>query len=124
MKSVIRSSWVLMLIFSVFEFPAHAVSSSLVISQIYLGTGTTTVVGGTFVTTRPQNQFVELFNRGTTSVNLSSWSFQYAAEGANSWQAFPLSGTIAPGQYYLIRLVGVTAGAVPLPTPDLTINLS
>src|SRR5262249_25333563 len=104
MKSLIRSFLVLMLILTVFEFPAHAVSSSLVISQIYLGTGTTILVGGTFVTTRPQNQFVELFNKGTASVSLSSWSLQYAAEGANSWQAFPLSGTIAPGQYYLIRL--------------------
>jgi hypothetical protein len=124
MKSLIRSVWVLMLIFTIFEFPAHAISSSLVISQIYLGTGTTTLVGGTFVTTRPQNQFVELFNKGTASVSLSSWSLQYAAEGANSWQAFPLSGTIAPGQYYLIRLLGVSAGNVALPTPDLTVNLS
>src|SRR6516162_4598867 len=98
MKSLIRSFWILILIFTVFEFPAHAVSSSLVISQIYLGTGTTMLVGGTLVTTRPQNQFVELFNKGTASVNLSGWSLQYAAEGLNNWQAFPLSGTIAPGQ--------------------------
>jgi hypothetical protein len=128
MKSLIRSFWVLMLIFSIFQFSAHATSSSLVISQIYLGTGTTTLVGvggsNTFSSVRPQNQFIEIFNKGTASVNLSTWSLQYAVEGANTWQAFPLSGTIAPGQYYLIRLVGVSSGDVALPTPDLTINLS
>ncbi len=85
------------------------------ISQIYLGTGDSN--------SRPANPYIELFNRGTTTTSLSGWSLQYGPEGQNIWQAFPLSGSLAPGQYYLIRTT-TASGNVTLPSADLTIALS
>jgi hypothetical protein len=81
----------------------------VVISQIYGGGGTAT---GIF-----KNDFVELLNRGTTAVDLTGWSVQYAASVGVNWQRTPLAGVIAPGHYYLIQEAPGTAGA-PLPTPD------
>ena len=127
MKYLIRSFCAAILVLGFFLSPAHAISSTMVISQVYLGNGSIVTVGGgtstTFVTVKPQNQFIELFNRGTTTVDLSTWSLQYAVEGTN-WQVFALSGTVAPGQYFLIRLTGFIGGYVNLPQPDLTINLN
>src|SRR5258706_178232 len=116
MKSFIRLFFVLILMITILRFPAHAASSSLVINQIYLGTG-----AGRF---EPQNQYLEIFNKGTTTVNVSTWSLQYAVEGTAAWQVFPLSGSIAQGQYYLIKLTGAAVGNVNLPQPDLTITLT
>jgi hypothetical protein len=116
MKSVIRAFSILLATIGALSVPAHAASSTLVISQIYLGTG-----AGSF---EPQNEYVELFNPGTASINLTSFSLQYSPEGVTPWQAFPLSGSIAPGQYYLIRLTGVSSGNIPLPQADLAITLN
>ena len=50
---------------------ASFVSANVVISQIF---------GGGGLTNAPYNHdFVELFNRGTSPVNLSNWSVQYAS---------------------------------------------
>lgn len=87
-------------------------SSSVVISQIYGGGGNS---GAAY-----KNDFIELFNRGTTTVNLSGWSVQYAAANGSSWEVANLSGSIAPGSYYLIQLATGTGGTSNLPTPDLT----
>lgn len=71
------------------------------------------------------NDFVELFNRGSTAVDVGGWTIQYATASGTTWQATPLSGTIQPGSYYLVQLAGGSAGA-PLPAPDAsgTTNLS
>ena len=70
-----------------------AVSSSIVISQVYGGGGNTNAVY--------KNDFVELFNRGNTTVDLSGWTLQYAASTSAFSASLGLSGTIAPGRYYL-----------------------
>ena len=106
---------VLTLIIMALPMPAEATSSTVVISQLYLGTG----VGDT----KPRNQYIELFNKGTATISMQGWTLQYAVEGANTWTPYALSGSIAPGQYYFIRLAGV-GGSVSLPQPDLTINLT
>jgi hypothetical protein len=113
MKCFNRVLLILILSFSFFQLSALAASSNLVISQIYLATGPGTA--------EPQNPYFELFNRGTSTVSLSGWTIQYA-QGAGVFQAFPLSGSIAPGQYYLISVIGIAGGNVSLPTPDLVIN--
>jgi predicted extracellular nuclease len=98
-----------------------ASSPNVVVSQVYGGGGNTSAPY--------QNDFVELFNRGSTSVSLSGWSVQYAsATGTGNFAANPvtaLSGTLAPGQYYLVKQAGGTTGS-PLPTPDAsgTVNMS
>ena len=89
----------------------NAVSSGVVISQVYGGGGN---AGAPF-----KNDFIELFNRGTSPVSLNGWSVQYASAAGTSWQVTPLSNvTLQPGQYYLVQ-ESAGAGAVPvLPTPD------
>ena len=97
---------------------AFAASSTLVISQIYGGGGN---AGATL-----KNDFIEIFNRGTTTINLTGWSVQYASSAGTTWQATNLSGSLAPGKYYLIQEAAGAGGTVNLPTPDATgtINMS
>lgn len=96
---------------------AQAVSQDIVISQVYGGGGNT---GAPYT-----HDFVELFNRGNSTVSLAGWSVQYASStgtgnfGANSGQLTELPNvSLAPGQYLLIQESGGTTG-VALPTPDL-----
>src|SRR5438034_6122694 len=92
--------------------PLLAVSPNVVISQVYGGGGN---LGATF-----KNDYIELFNRGTSSVNLAGWSVQYASAGGSTWTNItPLSGSIAPGHYFLIQEAAGTGGSVNLPTPDV-----
>jgi Lamin Tail Domain len=91
---------------------AHSASSDMVLSQVYAGGGNS---GATYT-----NDFVEIFNRGTTAIDLSTWSIQYASAAGTSWQATALSGTVQPGRYYLIQLASAAAIGSPLPTPDAT----
>jgi len=98
--------------------PAAASSPNVVISQVYGGGGNS---GATF-----QNDFVELFNRGNTTVSLAGWSVQYASAtgtgnfGANSGQLTELSGSLAPGRYLLIQEASTAAVGAPLPAADIT----
>jgi predicted extracellular nuclease len=88
-----------------------AVTSDVVISQVYGGGGNQ---GATLT-----HDFIELFNRGTSTVSLAGWSVQYLAPGASgSWAVTPLSGSIAPGTYYLIQEAPGAGGTTPLPAPD------
>lgn len=96
---------------------SQALSTGIVISQVYGGSGSSTEAG-----TSPFNaDYVELFNRGTTAVDLTGWALQYSRADHGPWNvlAFPSGATIAPGHYYLIQVYTVP-GALgsPLPTPD------
>ena len=95
-------------------YPARpSVSQSIVISQFYGGGGNS---GATYT-----NDFVELFNRGTTAVSLSGWSVQYASATGATWQVTALTNvTVEPGKYYLVQEAAGTGGTTPLPTPDAT----
>ena len=89
---------------------AYAASADVVISQVYGGGGNS---GATL-----KNDFVELFNRGATAVDISSWSVQYASSSGSTWQVTKLTGTIQPGQYYLVQEGAGSGGTQDLPTPD------
>jgi uncharacterized protein len=92
---------------------AAAPSTGLVINEVYGGGGNS---GSTLT-----NDFVELTNRGTTSVDLSGYSVQYHAKSATgAWQATPLTGSIAPGGYYLVAEAKGAGGTTALPTPNAT----
>ena len=95
---------------------AHA-AGDVVISQVYGGGGNSNAP--------LQNDFVELFNRSSAPVSISGWSVQYAsATGTGNFGGNPaagLSGTLQPGQYYLIKLAGGTVGAA-LPAADATVT--
>ena len=79
--------------------PVRAVPSpNIVISQVYGGGGNS---GATYT-----NDFIELFNRGTTTVDVSTWSVQYfagrcGATSHGSRRTWPAQ--IPPGGYYLIQ---------------------
>ena len=54
------------------------------ISQVYGGGGN---AGATL-----KNDFIEVFNRGTSAVNLAGWSVQYASSGGTgAWTVTPLN---------------------------------
>jgi len=102
---------------------AHLVSAqtpdpakTVVISQVYGGGGNS----GAPLT----NDFIELHNRGALAVSLSGWSVQYASSAGSSWQKTDLSGTLQPGQYFLVKLARGAGGTTDLPTPDITGTLN
>ncbi|WP_352431152.1 Ig-like domain-containing protein [Pyrinomonas sp.] len=95
---------------------AQASMPQVVISQVYGGGGNS---GATY-----KNDFIEIFNRGATAVNLNGWSVQYASSTGTTWQVTTLSGTLQPGQYYLIRQAAGGGGTVDLPPPDATGNIA
>lgn len=87
-------------------------TTDVVISQVYGGGGS---AGATFT-----NDFIELFNRGASAINLTGWSVQYASASGVSWAVTPLTGSIAPGGYYLVRQAAGTGGTTrcrPLTRP-------
>jgi uncharacterized protein len=94
------------------------VSPNVVISQVYGGGGNS---GAPYT-----HDFIELFNRGNTTVSLAGWSVQYtSATGTGNFGSAtnlitPLSGSIAPGQYVLIQESTNAAVGSPLPAPDIT----
>jgi predicted extracellular nuclease len=86
-------------------------AADIVISQVYGGGGN---AGATFT-----HDFIELFNQGPTTVNLAGWSVQYiSATGTGTWSVTPLTGSIAPGGYYLVQEAQGLGGTTPLPNPD------
>jgi hypothetical protein len=91
---------------------AHGAGSSLVVSQVYAGGGNT---GATYA-----NDFVELLNRGSSALDLTGWSIQYATASGTAWQATSLAGTLPAGHYYLVQLASAAAVGSTLPTPDAT----
>ena len=88
----------------------------VVINETYLKGGS---AGAPFT-----DKFVELYNAGDTAQDLTGWSLQYRpatrtdAPSAANTQA--LSGSIAPGGYYLISIRGNGDVGADLPTPDAT----
>lgn len=93
--------------------PSPSPSPNIVISQVFGGGGNS---GAPF-----RNDFIEIFNRGNTSVNLSGWSVQYASATASTWSVTPLTSvTLLPGQYYLIQESSGGSIGATLPAPDAT----
>jgi hypothetical protein len=87
-------------------------SSSLVVAELYASGGNS---GATYA-----NDYVVLFNRGSSSVDLTGWTLQYASAASTSWSATALAGTIAAGQAYLVELASGGSTGAALPTPDAT----
>jgi hypothetical protein len=109
---------VLLTLLVLFVQPAAASgTTALVVSQVYGGGGN---AGAPYA-----NDYVELFNSGTTPVSVAGWSVQYATAAGTSWSATPLTGIVQPGKYYLVQLAGGTVGnALPAPDATGTTNLS
>lgn len=90
---------------------ARGASPDLVVSQVFAGGGNS---GAPFA-----SDFVELFNRGSTTIDVGGWTIQYASASGTTWQVTTLAGSVAPGRHYLVQLAGGTVGSA-LPAPDAT----
>src|SRR4051794_40637349 len=66
--------------------PPPAATASVVIGEVFAGGGNS---GAPYA-----NDYVELFNRSSSTVNLAGWTLQYASSGSTSWDATPLTGTL------------------------------
>lgn len=92
---------------------AQMSAGPVVISQIYGGGGNASTI--------LRNDFIELFNRGTSPVDLTGWSVQYASSAGSTWQRTDLTSVILqPGQYYLVQEAAQGGGTQDLPTPDVS----
>ena len=92
---------------------AGTAQAQVVISQVYGGGGNS---GATY-----RNDFIELRNNGASAVSLAGWSVQYTSATGSTWSGRTvLSGSIAPGGYYLVQQAAGSGGSVDLPTPDAT----
>ena len=92
--------------------PARASTSGLVVSQVYAGGGNS---GASYT-----NDFVEIFNGGSSAADLTGWSIQYASAASTSWSVTALAGSIQPGHYYLVQLASSGSVGAALPSPDTT----
>ena len=93
-------------------FISSSIQAQIVISQIYGGGGNS---GATYT-----NDFIELFNKSGSPVNVSGWSVQYATASGTSWTVTALPNiSLQPGQYFLIQEAAGANSILNLPTPDL-----
>ena len=92
---------------------APSSQAAVVISQVYGGGGNS---GATLT-----NDFIELFNNGSSTESIGGWSVQYASATGTSWQltAIPAGTTLQAGHYLLIQQAKGTGGTVSLPMPDV-----
>jgi DNA/RNA endonuclease G (NUC1) len=89
---------------------------TVTISQVYGGGGNS---GATY-----KNDFIELYNAGTTTADLSTWAVQYTSASGSSWSETLLTGTLAPGHHYLIQEAQGAGGTQNLPTPQVIGSIS
>jgi hypothetical protein len=87
-------------------------SGSIVVGEMYAAGGNS---GAAYA-----NDYVELFNRGASSVAIDGWTLQYASAASTSWQSTALSGTIPAGGRYFVQLASGGANGAALPTADAT----
>jgi uncharacterized protein len=88
-----------------FTLPGGA---AVVISQVYGGGGNT---GATL-----KNDYIELFNNGSTAQTIGGWTVQYAAATGATWQSTLIpAGTLLPaGRYFLIKQALGAGGSVDI----------
>jgi DNA/RNA endonuclease G (NUC1) len=97
-----------------FTTEAPPVTSDIVISQFYAGGGNSGAIY--------QNDYVELYNRGSVTVDTAGWTLQYAAATGSGWDfnKTVLGGPIAPGEYYLVKLASGGANGAALPAENVS----
>ena len=86
--------------------------AAIVINEVYGGGGNS---GATYM-----NDFIELFNTSDAAVTVDGWTVQYASTAGSSWAKTPLTGTIEPGEHYLVQQAAGSGGTTDLPAPDAT----
>ncbi len=97
-------------------------ASRVVISQLY-GAGGNTPDLTTGQGPLTNADYVELYNRSASAVNIDGWSVQYASQGSiagfdSTGDRVLLRGTVQPGQRLLVQMSDPVNGFAALPTPD------
>jgi len=87
-------------------------AGSLVVGEVYAAGGNS---GAAYA-----DDYVELFNRGSSSVAVDGWTLQYASASSTSWSSTALSGSIPAGGRYLVQLASGGANGAALPAADAT----
>src|SRR3954452_5870311 len=87
-------------------------AGSIVVSQLFAAGGNS---GAPYT-----NDYVDLFNRGTSSVSIAGWALQNSSATGTTWTSTALSGSIPAGGHYLVQLGSGGANGSALPTPDAT----
>jgi len=99
---------------ALFTLAAPMVQAQVVISQAYGGAGCAAAGCSTY-----KNDYIELFNRGSSSVNVNGWSVQYtSATGTGAWQVTNLPNTTIPPGGYLLVAEGAGANGVTTCRPQ------
>ena len=83
----------------------------VVINEVYGGGGNS---GATY-----KQDFVELYNKSSSDVNLAGWTVQYASATGTSWATTALTGTLPAGTHYVVRESQGAAGTTDVPS-DVT----
>jgi 5'-nucleotidase len=93
---------------------AFAAPADLVISEVYGGGGNS----GASLT----NDFIELYNPTDAAISVSGWSIQWRSQNATgpATGVTPLTGSVPPGEHYLVQQAAGTGGDTLLPTPNAT----
>jgi hypothetical protein len=91
---------------------APAGTPTIVVAEVFAGGGNS---GAPYA-----NDYVELFNRSSSTVNLSGWTLQYASASSTAWDVTPLSGTLGAGDVFLVKLASNGAVGAALPAADAT----
>ncbi|WP_317198226.1 lamin tail domain-containing protein [Hymenobacter terricola] len=90
----------------------HAQSTSVVISEVYMAGAT----GGAY-----RNDFVELYNKTITNIDLTGYSVQYnPASGGGTYTVISLAGKTIPANGFLLIQFGSASGGTSLPSPDIS----
>ena len=87
-------------------------AGSIVVAQLYAAGGNS---GASYT-----NDYVELFNRGSSAVSITGWTLQYASATGTVWASTALSGSVPAGGHYLVQLASSGANGSALPTADAT----
>jgi predicted extracellular nuclease len=87
-------------------------SAIVVISEAYGGGGNS---GAAL-----KSDFVELYNPTESAVDITGWTLQYASASGSfsALNSIPLSGSIQPHSYYLVKAADGSGGTTSLPSPD------
>ena len=91
---------------------AQAASTTVLLNEVYGGGGNS---GATYT-----HDFVELRNVSGSAVDLTGWTVKYYSAAGNLGNTCTLSGSVAPGGYYLIQQAKGAGGTTALPAPDAT----
>ena len=87
-------------------------AGSIVVSEVFAAGGNS---GAPYA-----NDYVELFNRGSSDASVVGWTLQYASATGTTWASTALDGSIPAGGHYLVGLASGGANGSALPASDAT----